>query len=361
MLFLFTIDPIIFTSNIDRSLEDDLNDIFIYWKKIGVLVVLHPDASNSLLYKSIKSCTNSSIKDKWSSGLLRDKMRQINTDIDYENIWSAGSKNEILVGGDKVEIAVISEKNIKNFKIKINQLPTTVGSIDYLCLAKQFRRLSKVTDADNLCNMPLSSQLTNSDVWNTRYRKIINYSKIIHIYDRYCIESFMYSRKNNQDFSGLEQFIRRIANISSDCNKYIKIRSAIKIDDSTKISNEKNFLIKKFNEKFELIKDEMNEVFNNLIETSSIKEIDVQLVLDREFGSIEHYRHIRFDDYNIIVIDKGLSHFEGTVVRQTTPFQYLPWNSNLTKAYKEDEELLELRFYSANGKQFKINQFSIRN
>jgi len=356
MLFLFTIDPNIFSSNIDKSLEEDLNDIFLYWKKVGVLVVLNPNPSISELYKSIKSCKIPSIKQKWSSGLIPDKMRQISTEFNFEDLWNQGGTNEIFIGDDKVEIAVISEKNIKNFKLKLSQLPKQINCIDYLCIAKQFRRLDKITDSENLCNMPLPSQLANAEVWSTRYRKIINYSKIIHIYDRYCVDSFINKRKYGNDNSGLEQFIRRIASNSSHKDKYIKIRSAIQLEEEFKKSTDKDLLRKKFNEKVLFIEKEMNEVFKELIATTSVKEIDVQLVLDKYFGSIEHYRHIRFDDYNIIVIDKGLSHFEGSSVRQTTPFQYLPWKSLLSKSFEEDEKLLEVKFHSSNGGKFKLPQ-----
>jgi hypothetical protein len=356
MLFLFTIDPKIFSSNIDKSLEDDLNDIFLYWKKVGVLVVLNPEPSKSLLYKSIKSCEIPSIKQKWSSGLIPDKMRQISTECNYEDLWNNGSVHEIFIGEDKVEIAVISEKNIKNFKLKLSQLPAKIDCIDYLCTARQFRRLDKITDSETLCNMPLPPQLTNSEVWSTRYRKIINYSKTIHIYDRYCIDSFINKRIKGNNNSGLEQFIRQIANNSSNRDKYIKIRSAIQLEDEFKKSIDKELIRKKFNERVLLIRNEMNEVFKDLIATTSVKEIDVQLVLDKDFGSIEHYRHIRFDDYNIIVIDKGLSHFEGSSVRQTTPFQYLPWRSILSKSFEEDEKLLDLKFHSLNGGKFTLPQ-----
>lgn len=356
MLFLFTIDPNIFTSNIDRSLEEDLDEIFKYWKKVGVLVILNPNQSESKLYKAIRSCSYPAIKQKWSSGLLQDKMRQISTELNYEDLWVKGSSDEILIGEDKVEIAVISEKSIKNFKLKLNQLPFKLNYIYHLCLAKQFHRLEKITDSENLYNLALPSQLTNDEVWSTRYRKIINYSKKIYIYDRYCIESFINNRRNKLETSGLEQFIKKVATISPKRDKYIFIRSAIQLDEAYKKSNDREILLTKFNEKVALIKNEMNEVFKILIATTSIKEIDVQLVLDKDFGLIEHYRHIRFDDYNIIVIDKGLSHFEGSKVRQTTPFQYLPWKSILSKSYEEDEKLLDLKFHSTNGRTFKLLQ-----
>lgn len=356
MLFLFTIDPNIFASNIDKSLEEDLNDIFLYWKKVGVLVVLNPDPSTSQLYKSIKSCKVPSIKQKWSAGLIPDKMRQISTDLNYEEIWNNGRKTEISIGEDKIEIAVISEKNIKNFKLKLSQLPMKIDFIDNLCIAKQFRRLDKITNSENLCNMPLSPQLANTEVWSTRYRKIINYSKVIHIYDRYCIDSFINKRRSGNNTSGLEQFIRCIAINSSNKDKYIKIRSAIQLDEDFKKSTDKELIRKKFNEKLLIVKNEMSHVFEDLIASTSIKEIDVQLVLDKDFGSIEHYRHIRFDDYNIIVIDKGLSHFEGSFVRQTTPFQYLPWRSILSKSFEDDEKLLEYKFHSSNGGKFTVAQ-----
>ena len=95
MLFLFTIDPNIFTSNIDRSLEEDLDEIFKYWKKVGVLVILNPNQSESKLYKAIRSCSYPAIKQKWSSGLLQDKMRQISTELNYEDLWVKGSNDEI--------------------------------------------------------------------------------------------------------------------------------------------------------------------------------------------------------------------------------------------------------------------------
>ena len=47
----------------------------------------------------------------------------------------------------------------------------------------------------------------------------------------------------------------------------------------------------------------MIKTFKHIIKKTSIQEIDVQLVMDRDYGAIEHYRHLRFDDYNIIVID----------------------------------------------------------
>jgi hypothetical protein len=356
MLFLFTIDPNIFAGNINPNLMEDLDDILKYWKIFGVLVVLNPNPSESKLYTSINKCKNPTIKERWSVALLKDRMRQINTETNQEDLWDNGSNKIILNGEDKIEIVVISEANLKNFKFKLPQLPISLPFINNVCIPKQFRKLDSVAESDIYCNLALDTSLTNAQVWNTRYRRLINYSKKIYIYDRYCCENFIKARSKGLDNSGLEQFIMRIANNYPLGKKYIYIRSAVTLND--KESNQYNHFDKSqfldlFDYKVKSIESEMTKTFKHIIKKTSIQEIDVQLVMDRDYGAIEHYRHLRFDDYNIIVIDKGLSHFEGPKVNQTTPFQYLPWRSKLSKPYEEDEDLLKQQYHK-NGKNFTL-------
>ena len=155
MLFLFTIDPNIFAGNINPNLMEDLDDILKYWKIFGVLVVLNPNPSESKLYTSINKCKNPTIKERWSVALLKDRMRQINTETNQEDLWDNGSNKIILNGEDKIEIVVISEANLKNFKFKLPQLPISLPFINNVCIPKQFRKLDSVAESDIYCNLAL--------------------------------------------------------------------------------------------------------------------------------------------------------------------------------------------------------------
>jgi len=345
MLVPFTIDPDMFTGNIEPGRAQDLEWVLKEWQRVGVLVILSDTPAESLLYKAISTCNNAAIRQKWSAALVPGRLMKFYTNKKIESLWSTGNEDCIYLDNeeDRLQVLIINEKNASKFKLKLTEIPKERKGGDFLCFAKHFSRLTVIEQTNELMKLSINSNEDNSIIWKTRYRALVKYSKLIYIYDRFCAKNFIDSNKNNRTDSGIEQMIIRISTISATSCKYVKIRSAIQLESRNKKNKYIN-IQEEFRSLAKEIEAEFRRTFSKLIGNSALKEIEINLIVDDEYGSIEHYRHIRFDDHKFIIVDKGLSHFSGDRAKQTTPFLCLPWNSAHSKSHELDEKLLDEKY-----------------
>lgn len=147
-------------------------------------------------------------------------------------------------------------------------------------------------EAEAASGQPIPEGLKISELWKVRFSDIAAISRNISIIDRYSVENL-----NNQKL-GLQRLLKEIDGSASGAK--VSIFSALK--DFSAVDLER--LVRSIS-----------------LGRGGVSEIEVFLVLDRDFGQQAHDRFLRFGD-DVFEIGIGVEVFDGSKVRRQSLFSF---------------------------------------
>ncbi len=160
----------------------------------------------------------------------------------------------------------------------------------------------------SISEQPIQRGRKVSDVWKERFRLLASVSKFVIVVDRYAGENLC--KKSD----GLARFIRELDGAGKSCQ--LAIFTASKDFSAAQIAK----AIQSIN-----------------LARGGVREIEVNILDDRDMGVTAHDRFVRFDE-TVCEIGTGVEVFNGTTVYRDASFSF-----KMGDAHRETEKRLRLQ------------------
>lgn len=299
------------------------------WLKSGVLLYNGNELSDSLLFKIINSLPQS-VKKDWQEAIKHYPRVQSSLAT-----WNGQINKDLIIKiPEKPAVLIVEEtKALVDFEINEEQ-PSKVDLINQTEIVKfKYSSQSEYFRLDqNISISHIKKSDDFSKVWRERFHWLAaseNITKVA-ILDRYAMLNHLeWLKKPRNGTSGLERFLR-LLDTSSTSKKYVKLLTAWS-------SNKADFSFQ--NQFYQEFTNSITDIYMRLPK-KKISKIIVHILSGSDFSET-HDRHIRFGDFHIWDLGKGLSCFEGNahVIQETT--SALKADLNIAKEYLAKEITLE--------------------
>jgi hypothetical protein len=314
------------------------------WLKYGVLTYNGKNFNDSKFFQTIENLPIS-IRKIWEEA-IKNYPRIKSTSTNWNGEINKDILNKI---SEKPSVIIVEEtKAVIDFEVSVDEyskvdekkqfeivkFPYTSGSIFF-----------KKSEEKSLSHFKKSELF--EVIWQERFHWLAASENIknIAIVDRYVMQNHL-NWDPHQGKSGLHRFLLFLDK-SASSNKNIKLFSgwgSSPHDLTKKNQNESDFL------------ESLTMILKKL-PNKKILNVTLHLLHDKDIGDESHSRHIRFGDFHVWELDKGLSCFDGNTCCKQKLAATFKYGRTVTKEFIEKELELELN----KGKSHKTYTINLSN
>lgn len=316
MLVRFTVDPEVFIGSVTGiDCRDRHERLIELWETCGILVLPGPKESESRMVGLIRNAPVS-VQKRWELA-LKTFRKSISTSTSESLLSSLEEPTSRDLSKLDIQVISLDPTKAELWGVTSDDFSREIKVGTEICRFGHERRTKVFSNAIESRDDPIVIGTTFSEFWN---RRLIDYaanSRVIVISDRY-----IGSLAAQRDPPVLVELVAKVACLPHHMRRVIEIYTSI---DETNMSPAE--LALRLRRMFE-------KLARNIPLESGLREIRCY-VTDGQFGRIEHYRSILFDQKDLVLIDKGLSAIN-PVSRQTCPVQTLSWLGDKAEPYRKD-------------------------
>ncbi len=329
-------------NTLSLDLKSKHDELLRMWLKAGVLTYNGKNFNDSKFFKSVNTLPIS-VRKIWEEAIkyyprIKSASTNWNGDIDQTTISSINEKPSVLV--------VEETKAVVDFNVSLDEYSMVDETKELEIVKFPFASGSvffKKSEEKSLSHFKKSESFEK--IWKERFHWLTASENIknIAIVDRYVMINHL-KWDCSQGKSGLHRFLL-LLDKSATSNKNIKLFSGWG-SSASELANK--------NEHEEQFIKGLTEILENL-PNKKISSITLHLLHNKDIGDESHSRHIRFGDFHVWELDKGLACFDGnTCCRQKLAATFKS-GKNVTQEFIEKELELQLN----KGKSHKTHTISL--
>lgn len=330
MLVSFTVDPDVFSPTCDLDELQRHKALLHLWEKLGQIVIPACNEAESRLFRKLQTAPQK-VQIPWRHGLKRFCKRNANESLD--EVIMADAKPTVSI--QSAEVKLVSLERARGSKWGLSESLYSMhidGDIE-ICRFGHESSTNVFSNAISLSNKPITSSDTPDKVWVERIRDFAKPARNIVVSDRYAMKNFLESRNRedkSKEISGIERLLIKLADLPAPSPRIVTLYSALEVKGN------KDAQMTAFEAAGNVLSDFASSLFG-----VNFREVKLNIADDSEFGALKHYRYIRFDDKQILLLDTGLEPLSGTSITRTCPVSLAPWRHSSSEAYRKDEKAVQ--------------------
>jgi hypothetical protein len=338
MIVPFTVDPAIFDEF--NSVQSRINheSLLDTWSKVGQLIIPSTSENESVLAQKIKmKPTNKYMQEiqiKWKQCLkvYRKKMGVPN----FEKILNSAEYIESKDIFPTLKLVSLDSTRAELWGLGEFDISIESSSKYEICRFGHEYKTNNFSNALQLTNKPVEPGTKRQKVWDERILGLAKDSPVIVINDAYALDHFLDPKESNKSNTGLGWFLRRLANIQSPGQINVEIITCPDVNIRNNFVDSKEAYRERISN-YDRVLTPLKEYSSSLV-GGKIREITVYLTPYLTYKKVDHYRSIRFHDFQVIDINIGMELFENDFVSKTHTFYLHPWYSENATILKRDEQ-----------------------
>ena len=336
MLVPFTVDPDIFLGPCTKDDEVHHEDLLKLWSQFGQLVIPSNRETESRLFKQLSAKP----QDRFMQGIQRNWMHHLKfcrrkvANPEFDNVLSELEYSKAKNIYPNIKLVCLDSVRAEFWGVTDDEISKQeIGNFEF-CKFGFERHTNEFKKIIELWDTPIKSGQSRRQVWDERIYDLACDVSVVVINDPYAVDNFLNS-KNKAD-SGLGWFLLNLAKIPTVAKKKIEliscvdtgINEAYAIQSDTKRSRQASIA----NAYQELVE------FSHELVGGSIREIEPYFSIHSIYSKVEHYRGLRFHDFNFLEMDVGLEPFAKDFVTRTNSLNLRNWRANSAEVFREDEK-----------------------
>lgn len=329
MLVKFSLDPdVLLDPDVGLDAMRRHRALLNLWGLIGQLTIPGHKESQSSFLEALKLAPQK-VQVIWRQALKNHWKRLGNAEFEKAMNSNVGVRDDQIFDG--VRLLMLEPRRSELWGLDDESYSKSITKNLEICRFGHEDCTAVIKGAIDLSIRPIAANEIPDRVWEQRLRELCIVSGVITVVDRYAVKNFL---ERTSGLSGLERLLKRVSELNVPNKKIVTIYSAYSLD--WRLHGSVSTFSAACNQIFDQI-----ENFCYPLCSGGLREVNVYLGPDRRFGNIDHYRYIRFDNQNIMLIDGGLQPLGGSFVSKTCPVSLLQWMSPEAEAYREDEKKLK--------------------
>lgn len=328
MLVRFTIDPEAISassSNLDKIKK--IKSLISLWEKYGVLYIPGDQETTSEINEAFKNAPQP-IQTLWRLA-LRNNRKKCGISEFRLAIKELNPVADKIIYSD-LQLASLDPTKAELWGLSSDKYSMTLNDNLEICRHGDESETNQFISSAKLFETPIRYGEMPGAVWDSYFKDLIAASRVITVVDRYAFKDHF---TTGATLSGLERFLRKSATSACEGHKNIHLISSSPSDHGVP-----NFPTD-LNKAKDIIFDEITRICD-YFQNTRIREINVHIVPDRKFSGITHYRYVKFDDKNLMLLDTGLEPLGGEKVWRTCGIQFRNWFDEASQAYRDDDKKL---------------------